>query len=338
MQKVLVTGASGFIGRHLVDSLRSRGCEIWCLVRPTSKLDHLQTLQCRLLVSDVLQASDTASAIANVKPDTVFYLAGSTKAFRKQSFFDVNQGGARNFFGACAELETPPVAVFVSTLAAAGPARSGASVDAKLETDAPAPVSYYGRSKLAAEYEARSFADRVPISIVRPPIVFGPHDKDSLEMYRTIAAFRLHPVPSLRPMSVSWIQVEDVCEAMIATAERGERITSATKSDGVYFATSDEVVDYAQLGRLVAKSIEKRAWPVPAPRPFVWGLASISECFARVRGEQNILNFDKAREATAGSWTCSGEKLKQQTGFKCKWTLAKTLQASADWYRQAGWL
>lgn len=338
MKKVLVIGASGFIGRHLVESLCGRGCEVWCLVRPTSDRQYLQAFDCQFQIADVLDARETATAIDSIRPDVIFHLAGITKAMRKQTLFDVNQIGARNVFQACAAAQSPPVVVFVSTLAVAGPATTACPKSAKSETDTPTPVSNYGRSKLAAENEAHQFSDRVPISIVRPPIVFGPHDRDTFEMFQTIAASGLHPVPSLRPMSVSWIQVQDLCDALRTVAEKGERLSAGSRSDGVYFTTSDEIVDYATLGRLVASSMGKRAWSIPAPGPFVWGLASINELFARVRGRQNILNFDKAREAMAGSWTCSGEKLHRQTGFSCKWTLDKTLEASTQWYRDAGWL
>lgn len=334
MQSVLLTGASGFIGCHLAKTLRDAGYAVSCLVRKTSKREALQDLGCQFLEGDILHPSTIDTAIASSRPDFVFHLAGITKAMQSRSLFEVNQIGTRNVLSASSRSPTPPAVVLVSSLAVAGPSRRAP----KLETEKPSPVSNYGKSKLAAEQEAFAFCDRVPITIVRPPIVFGPHDRDTFEMFSTISTTGLHPVPSLRSMSVSWIHVDDVCRALLLAAEKGKRMSETTR-DGIYFATSDEIVDYGELGRHIAHALGNRMFlAIPAPGPLVWGLAAINETFARFRGKQNILNFDKAREATAGSWTCSGSRLQQDTGFSCQVSLTETLVASAAWYREAGWL
>ena len=107
---------------------------------------------------------------------------------------------------------------------------------------------------------------------------------------------------------------------------------------GIYFATAPEVVDYAELGRKIALVLRRSVWTPHVPGIAVWALAAVNEFFAKVRGKPNIFNFDKAREATAGSWTCDGQKLERDTGFACERDLNSTLVESAEWYKAKGWL
>ncbi|HEY5139391.1 MAG TPA: NAD-dependent epimerase/dehydratase family protein, partial [Methylococcales bacterium] len=137
----------------------------------------------------------------------VFHLAGLLKAVRNDDFVRVNAGGVESVAAACDERAEPPVFVVVSSLAAAGPC----AVDRpRAESDLPTPVSAYGRSKLAAELAATKYAARVPISIVRPPIVFGDGDRAVLELFRPIARWGIHIVPGLRQRRFSLIHVTDV--------------------------------------------------------------------------------------------------------------------------------
>lgn len=336
MARVLVTGASGFIGRCLGELLVSQGHHTSCLVRPTSDTDVLRKLDCELIIGDVTDADSLPSALKRSKPDYVYHLAGITKARRQADLFAVNEGGVKNLMRAVGELESPPVVLVVSTLAAARPACDGSPV---LESDPSQPTSLYGQSKLAGEQAAISFSDHVPLTIVRPPIVFGPHDRDAFEMFKVIATLGLHFVPAWKPMSVSWIHVSDACRAFMLAATLGRRATKSHPTAGTYFATSHEIVDYRQLGQRIAAALGNRWFvPVPTPSLALFGAAGINELLSRINGKPHILNLDKAREATAGSWTCSGEKLNRDAGFECQMTLEQTLQTSVGWYRQAGWL
>ena len=330
--KALVTGANGFIGRHLVQRLCERDFEVFCLVRKTSNLASLDGLDCQYVYADVGRGEGVAEAVVAARPDVVFHLAGLTKAIKVSSLYEANADGTRHLLMALSELKTSPVTIVVSTLAAAGPS----SGRAKVESDPCHPVSNYGKSKLAGENVAREFADRLPLTVVRPPIVFGPHDRDTFEMFKTISKAGLHPVP--RRMSVSWIQVLDVCEALIAVSNAGSRMDQNDVASGVYFATSQEIVDYGELGRMIGGVLNRSVRPIGVPSPAVWALATINEAIARIRRQPNIFNFDKAREATAGSWICDGSKLEADTGFRPTRTLPATLEASADWYKRAGWL
>ena len=340
MAKVLVSGASGFIGYHLAKLLVDRDNEVTCLVRRNSNVDRAQRPRVDLAYGDVTDPVSLREAVAG--KSAVYHLAGLTKAFRREDFLRVNEDGVRNMAAACAELDDPPVLVIVSSLAAAGPASGGGL---RTEKDPPEPVSNYGRSKRAGELAAGEFADRVPITIVRPPIVFGQGDRACLEMFQTVKRCRLHFVPGRAPRKFSFIHAADLAELLILAAERGSRLAPAVPSDdassteGYYFADSGEHPTYHELGHMIGEALGyRRTFSVSCGLRMVWLIAAVSELAGRIRGTPACLCIDKAREATAGSWACSGQKAADELGFSVATPLAERFHQTAQWYRNEKWL
>ncbi|MGD0517104.1 MAG: NAD-dependent epimerase/dehydratase family protein [Thermoguttaceae bacterium] len=339
MAKVLVTGASGFIGQHLASALVARGDEVTCLVRKTSQLDGLHRLGVRLVYGNITEAEGLITAVAG--QETVYHLAGLTLALRKRHFFQVNQGGCRNIAQACAAQSNPPVLLVVSSLAAAGPALDGRP---KIESDPALPVSAYGRSKRAGEQEAESFADRVPTTIVRPPIVLGEGDRMGLPMFRSVDKFGVHLVPGLGRHRFSLIHVADLVELLILAAQRGKRLAPSGQngsqgSQGYYFAACEEDVVYDDLGRLIGKALgRRRLIPLHVPIPLVWVVAATVEAISQIERRPLYMHIDKAREVTAGSWICSPRRAVEDLGFSVKAPLVERLRQTAGWYRKEGWL
>jgi len=340
MARVLVTGATGFIGSHLAEALVARGDEVTALVRKTSRVDRLRSLGVALAYGDV---TDPASLPAAVDGQSIVYhLAGLTRSLQVRDLYEVNREGVRNVAQACADRLDSPVLVVVSSLAAAGPSRSGRL---RTEGDPPKPVSHYGRSKRAGEQEAEQFADRVAITIVRPPIVFGEGDKASFQLFRSVAKSRIHLVPGFAPRRFSLIHAADLAELLILAAQRGSRLAppgegrEGPNAPGYYFAACDEHPTYYQLGNLIGRALGRR-WtlPIPFARPVVWLVGAVGDLIGRTRGDQVVLNVDKAREATAGAWACSPQKAHDELGFSVRVPLANRLRQSAEWYREAGWL
>ena len=340
MAKVLISGASGFIGYHLAKLLVDGGNEVTCLVRRTSNVDQVERPRVDLAYGDVTDPGSLREAVAG--KSVVYHLAGLIRAFRREDLHRVNEEGVRNMAAACAELDDPPVLVIVSSLAAAGPAPARGL---RTEEDPAEPVSNYGRSKRAGELAAGEFADRVPITIVRPPVVFGQGDRACLEMFLSVSRCRLHFVPSRRPHKFSFIHAADLARLLVSAAERGSRLAAAAQAkdgsstEGYYFADSGEHPTYHELGHMIGDALGyRRTFSISFGPPMVWLVAAVSGLAGRIRGTPAYLCIDKAREATAGSWACSGKKAADELGFSVAKPLAERFKETAEWYRTEKWL
>jgi nucleoside-diphosphate-sugar epimerase len=231
--------------------------------------------------------------------------------------------------------------VCVSSLAATGPAADGRP---RIATDPPGPVSHYGRSKRAGEQAAAAFADRVPITIIRPPMVFGEGDRASLPLYTMIARWGIHLVPGRGRNRVSLVHAADLAELMILAAQRGTRIKPPGAADarpgrGYYFAACPEAPAYADLGQMIGAAVGRsRVKLLRVATPLVWMVAAAGSALARIRRRPAYMNLDRVREVMAGSWLCSPQAAIEELGFSVKASLADRLRQTAAWYRQEGWL
>ncbi|MGA2620936.1 MAG: NAD-dependent epimerase/dehydratase family protein [Thermoguttaceae bacterium] len=380
MTKILITGANGFIGAHLLQELVARGHDVTCLVRCSSVLERIRRLAVRLVEGDITDRESLPAAVAG--QEVVFQLAGCLRALRVEQFFEVNQQGLSNVAWACARLGTPPVLVACSSLAAVGPSAAGRP---RIESDRPAPVSYYGRSKWAGERALRPWADRLPITIVRPPVVFGESDRATRELFWPIARLGLHLAPGWREQRFSLIHAADLVALLILAAERGKRIVPAAAGDspsdagdhpdpavrasgrnghaegqkqngndpefaareagpspatqGYYFAAAERDVTYAEFGRMIGTALGRRRTQVVHLEPVtVWTAAGVATMLGHFRGRPPYFSVDKAREARAGSWTCSPAAAARELGFAVAAPLAERIRQTALWYREHGWL
>lgn len=337
---MLVTGAGGFIGRRLVRRLVELCCPATCLVRVGSRIDELQASGVPLVTGDVTDRESVAKALEQSRAGTVFHLAGLVRALHGCELMRVNADGVDAVAAACAGRARPPVLVVVSSLAASGPCDVSRP---HVEGDAPAPVSSYGRSKLAGEQAAQHHADAVPITIVRPPIVFGPGDRGMLDMFRSIARRRLHVVPGRGDQRLSLVHVDDLVEGLLLAAATGERLPKvsppAPTGKGIYFIAGDEQPTHMQLGAAIAAALDGGSPTiVQLPRLAMKMVGMCGDMTARLRRRPVWLSSDKIAEALAGSWTCSSTKAHEQLGWCGTAPLTDRLRETAQWYRQAGWL
>ncbi len=334
MSTVVVTGATGFIGSHLVEELVRRGKRVRCLVRADSKLELLRSLNVEVVAVGLEEVEPLCAAVQSA--DVVYHLAGVIRAFHRRDFYRVNQQGTANLTAACARQSNVPRLVLVSSIAASGPCSRG---QLRLESDPPNPQSHYGRSKLAAEEEAAKLADRVPLTIVRPGVVFGPRDTGFVQIIQAIRNFYCHLSPGLSPPALSYIHVGDLIELLLVAAERGKRVPAGGGQHGVgrYFAVAPEYPTYAELGYLLRRMLGRYHAPViPVIAPLAYALGGASELIGNIKGRPQELCIDKIRDALASSWACSGEAAKRELGFLPAKTLPQRLQETIDWCRANG--
>ncbi|HVX14977.1 MAG TPA: NAD-dependent epimerase/dehydratase family protein [Pirellulales bacterium] len=333
--KALVTGANGFIGEHLIRTLLEHGDSVRALIRREAAAEPLRDLGVEVMLGDVTRPGALPAAVEGV--DAVFHLAGLVKALRSGDLFRVNEEGARNIAAACARQTSPPVLVLVSSLAAAGPAPNG---HPRTENDPAEPVSNYGRSKRAGEVAAAEFADQVPLTIVRPPVVFGEGDMHTCLLFQPIARHGVHAVPGWKPRKVSLVHADDLAEALRLAADKGERVQAdGAAATGCYFVAGDQDPDYDKLGQLIGDAVgRRRVYVVRTPDWMGRCAGAASEVVSRLRGRPAIFNLDKMREASAGSWVCSSERIRNELGFRVARPLADRLRQTADWYARQGLL
>ena len=334
--QVFVIGGTRFIGRHVVERLVKMGDEVTCLVPPDADIEPLEMMGVTLRIGHTGDPTGFADLCRSA--DVVYHLEGVDQADADE-MRRLNVGGFEQVADACAAAERPPILLLLSSLAAAGP--SDAEIP-HVEADTPRPVSAYGRSKLEAEQAGRLRAGRLPITVVRPPVVFGEYDRETLELFR-LADKGWSVSPGLSMQRLSLVHAADLAQLIVAAAERGERLPGPDAEQvagaGIYYAGDDHRPTYADLAQLIGEALGRPTVRVlPAPAPVAFGIAAVAEAFARLKGQPATLTIDRAREVTAGSWMCSSRKAR--TALKLKWRipLTRRLRETAEWYREAGWL
>lgn len=332
--KVLVTGASGFVGSHVTRLLVERGCEVAALLRGSSSREWLKGLPVELREGSLSDLSSLERAVVGV--DRVVHVAGVVHAPNREGYFEHNAHGTRRLIEACAS-HNPGLSRFVliSSLAAGGPCHSGG---VRKEQDPDQPVSYYGESKRAGELEVLKFKDRIPSVRVRPPLVYGPRDRGVLEIAR-IASKGLMPLlpsdpPQAEPKRYSQIFGEDLAEGIV-TATLSER---QLESGAIFYLSSSEIVTEAQIYEAFAEAFGKKLTRIQVPTWAVKGLARGADWIGRLAGRSFILNSDKVPELLAPAWTCSAERALEQLGFSAKTPFREGIRQTAHWYREQGWI
>ena len=325
--KVLLTGASGFVGSHILDTLRARGIATAVLLRATS---NKRFVEVHLPFVEVRQGSITEPAsLQRALSDVthVIHCAGCTKAQPASQFYEINQLGTRNVVGAInAKQGSVERLVHISSLAAAGPAPADKPAR---EQDPPCPVSDYGRSKLAGEVEVRDHC-RAPYAILRPPGVYGPRDPEFLRLFKSVKAHLLPRPPGRQALSL--VFVRDLAEAAVTCLQHP---AAARK---IYFVASPEVVTSRELAEEIAACLNVRTLPLPLPLAALWLVCLAQETLSRLTGKPSVLSLQKFAELRAPGWVCDSTLLRREVGFKCSTTLKQGIAETLKWYRQEKWI
>ncbi|MHB8418558.1 MAG: NAD-dependent epimerase/dehydratase family protein [Myxococcales bacterium] len=336
--KVLLTGISGFVGHHAAEALHRHGHALRGLIRPTSDRSGFAHLPVEVALGDVLDRASLDLALAGV--DAVVHVAGITRAVTAEQFFEVNAGGARNVIEAVrargASKAERPRMVHVSSQAVMGPAPAGRASD---EADLEAPLSQYGKSKLQAEQLVRAAADDIDAVMVRPPIVYGPRDKDVLAAFKLAKQARgLFIHPGFRDKRYSIIHGSDLGEGIALALEKGRGLGGGDRGQGVYFLTDGAVYTWSDLGRNMAASVGRKPRILPVPESLSAVVAVAQELQTLVTGKAPLLGFDKVRDMKGDNYVCSDARAKKELGFAAKYDVPAGFKQTADWYQAHGWI
>jgi nucleoside-diphosphate-sugar epimerase len=312
----------------MVELLLSRGDDVVCPVRKVSSLKHLEGIPARVIQIDQLE-----SEIANEPPfDYVIHVAGATRGLNYDEYFRANVEFTKHLLEMITHLQDRQALkrfVLVSSQAVAGPSLDNG--DSCVESDPARPLSHYGRSKLEAEQTAMKFNDRLPITIVRPPTVFGPRDNDVLSLFKCVR-YRLAPCIAGPDRLVSIIYVEDLVEGILSAA-----LSPAAKGECYYLANPEPVI-WREFALLVARVLGYEAVPLRLPLSALKLVALAGDLGGRIRGEASLFRSEKLEEMKQRAWVCSSQKASKEIGWVPRTPLVRAIEKTADWYKEHGWL
>jgi nucleoside-diphosphate-sugar epimerase len=320
--RALVTGATGFIGSHLVEELLRRGFEVRCLIRRTSDTRFLETLGVELVPGDYQDPDSLAPAVADI--DHVFHLAAVLTALTWEEYRRANVEATKNLLAACLA-RNPGLRrfVFVSSISAAGPSEKGR---ARTEDDPSAPISDYGRSKLLAEEAVRQYSRRFPAVIIRPPNVIGPRQRELLVAINLIRR-RIMPVIGTGEPQTSLCYVGDVVEALILAAEH------PAAAGRTYFLADPRPYTWLEISQSVARALGIRGPVLRVRYPVQLLVAALSEAVARIGKTRPRLTANYVKSARFCHWIYDASRIRRELGFETKTGLDEAVARTVAWFR-----
>lgn len=324
---VLVTGASGFIGSHLVDYLLSRGCVVHCLVRKTSNLQWLDSSRVHLHTADLNQPDLLDNCLGDI--EYLFHCAGLTRAKTQKEYFRVNADICSSLYQSCVtggkRLKT---VVHLSSLAAVGPAASGQLVDEETPCH---PLTFYGKSKLAGEEIAKKFSSNIPMVILRPPIVYGPREKNFFNYLKTLNKGWNIKIGKVQ-RNLSLVYVTDLVAAIVKVAVVPDR------KENIFFVTDGNNYSWEDVAETAMRILKVKARSVIIPEKALIPVAFICETLARFGTRPALLDRQRLIDICQSSWTASCKKFLDHYEFQPQYDLDKGLAETFNWYKSYHWL
>ena len=327
--RVLVTGASGFLGSHIAEQLAEAGHSVVALVRKSSNTKHLSSLRgLELATGSVENAPSVRAAMKGV--DAVIHSAGLVKARDEAEFNRINVDGTRNLLDAAREI-APGMRrfVFVSSLAAVGPSHDGKPVDGAGEGH---PVTHYGRSKLAAERLVREAKGQLPVTVIRPPMIYGPRDNESFAFFQSVS-MRFLPYLGNGKNTMSVVYAADAASACIRA------IDADVPSGNAYFVDDGHIYVWLDMLKDIETAVGKKAFVrLSIPFPVVRGAAMLNELMSKITGKATMLTRDKLIELSAPHWVCDSTDTRRDLGWTPKVGWAEGTRLAAKWYQDNDWM
>ena len=328
--KILITGASGFIGSFIVEEALRRGMDTWAAVRKSSSRSFLQDGRIHVIELNLSSEEQLTAQLKNHQFDYVVHAAGVTKCLHREDFFRVNTEGTQHLVRALQSTQHALQRfVYISSLSIMGAIREQQPYQEIREDDMPQPNTAYGLSKLAAEQWLSE--QRIPYVILRPTGVYGPRERDYFMMAKSIKAHTDFAV-GFRRQNITFVYVTDVVQAVFLACEKG--VTGRC-----YFLSDGDVYQSSTFSDLLRKELGNPWWiRITAP---IWLLRVITFCgeyIGRLTGKVTALNNDKYYIMRQRNWRCDIEPARRELGYEPQVKLAEGVRRSIQWYKENKWL
>ncbi|MCR4582246.1 MAG: NAD-dependent epimerase/dehydratase family protein [Prevotella sp.] len=330
--KILITGASGFIGSFIVEEALRRGMETWAAVRKSSSRAYLQDERIHFLELNLASREQLTEQLRDHQFDYVVHAAGATKCLDKADFRRINTEGTMHLADALLETQKSlRKMVFVSSLSIFGAIREEQPYEEIRESDTPQPNTAYGRSKLEAEQYLDTLQGQLPVVTLRPTGVYGPRERDYYVMAKSIQQHTDFAV-GFKRQDITFVYVKDVVQAVFLALEKGQPGRKYFLSDGaVYQSATFSNLLHEELGR---------PWWIRIKAP-IWLLRVITCCgeyWGRLTGQLIVLNNDKFNILRQRNWRCDITPAKEELGYNPDYPLERGVKETIAWYKANGWL
>ncbi len=332
--KILVTGASGFIGSHLAERLVKEKYNVRVLIRKKENsedrkdsLELLKKLKVEMVEGDLLDKESLEKAVKNM--DVIFHLAAIARpmAIPEELYFKINEGGTRNLLEVCRNKKIKKI-IIMSSVSAVGPTRNGVAVNEKTECK---PVDIYGWSKLAEENAAMEYFNKykTPVVILRPPMVFGERDFEMLKLFKAVSN-KFFPIKS-NVKGMEFLYAENLVEACLLAMKRG-------KSGEIYHISNGEHYSINEIIRAMEKAENKKVLPIRFPKfVFVFGGYSL-ELLGKILGFHPPFKHDTIDWMTEKFWYSDISKAKKELMYKPIFSLEEGVKRTVNYYREKNFL
>ena len=331
MAKILITGASGFIGSFIVEEALRQGMETWAAVRKSSSRQYLQDQRIHFIELNLSSEEDLKKQLTGHSFDYIIHAAGVTKCLRQEDFFRINTEGTKHLVRALIALQMPIKRfVDISSLSVYGPVREQQPYEEIRESDTPQPNTAYGKSKLEAEHFLDTLHD-FPYVVLRPTGVYGPRERDYFMMAKSIRQ-HIDFAVGFQQQDLTFVYVLDVVQAIFLALERG-------KTGRKYFLSDGQVYSSRAFSDLIREELGN-PWLLRIKAP-IWLLRIITFCgeyIGRMTGQITALNNDKYHIMRQRNWRCDIQPAKDELGYQPHYDLKQGVALAVKWYQENGWL
>ncbi len=324
IMKIAITGANGFVGSNLTRFLMKQGHEVTALVRKTA---NVKLLPVRSRIAELDYNEPTSLQAAFDGPEIVIHCAALTRADNWQEMKEANVSITEKVVAAVNESETVRQFIFLSSQAAAGMSEKNRP---KTEEDLPAPVTWYGKSKLLAEEVVRNRLSQ-GWTIIRPVSVYGPGDSDFLETFRLLKN-HLSVSLGLRDKYINLIYIDELTHFI------GLCLDNPAALHQVFFASDGQTYTHRQFAEALQSAVHTFSFHVAVPDALVFYAAAIGELRNNFLPKSSILNLQKFKDLTGRYWTVSIEKAQRLLDYQPQPNLIQNLHKTWLWYKEQGWL